>query len=245
MQAVRYVSFLWLLIAGCRSSGPDQNPVPYHSATLSIQRVSPHVYQHTSFLETKSFGKVPCNGIVIVDAGEAIVFDTPATSSATMELIAYTEKELKATIKAVVPTHFHADCLAGLAEFHHRNIPSYALNTTIQLAAGSKATVPQKGFEERLALRVGRKDVVARFLGEGHTKDNIVAYFPAEQVLFGGCLIKEVGAGKGNLEDANVSAWPLTVARLRQTYPDTRLLIPGHGKAGGLELSDYTIQLFK
>ena len=64
-------------------------------------------------------------------------------------------------------------------------------------------------------------------------------------MLFGGCLIKELGAGKGNLEDANVAAWPQTVATLQQAYPATRVLIPGHGKAGGLELSDYTIQLFK
>nr|WP_240935922.1 hypothetical protein [Hymenobacter sp. HDW8] len=105
--------------------------------------------------------------------------------------------------------------------------------------------LPQQGFTDRLVLRVGRQDVIAHFLGEGHTRDNIVAYFPAEQVLFGGCLIKEVGAAKGNLDDANVPAWPQTVTRLRQTYPATKVLIPGHGQAGGMELSDYTIHLFQ
>lgn len=244
-QAVRYVTvFLWMM-TGCRSAGPNLAFVPYHSATLAIQQVSPRVYQHISFLKTNSFGRVACNGIIVVDEGEAIVFDTPATDSSTIELLHYIEHELKATVKAVVPTHFHADCLAGLTEFHHRNIPSYALKSTIALAAVTNATVPQHGFEQRLALRVGQQEVIAHFLGEGHTKDNIVAYFPAEQVLFGGCLIKELGAGKGYLEDANVSAWPQTVAKLKQTYPKTRVLIPGHGQAGGLELSDYTMQLFK
>lgn len=217
----------------------------YQSATLALHRVSPNAYQHTSFLETTSFGRVACNGLIVVDGAEAVVFDTPATEAATVELLDYLEHGLNVRVKAVVPTHFHADCLAGLAEFHRRRIPSYALQATLALAAGNQATVPQHGFAERLALRVGRREVLAHFLGEGHTKDNVVAYFAAEQVLFGGCLIKELGAGKGYLGDANVRTWPETVAKLQRTYPRTRVLIPGHGKAGGLELGDYTIQLFK
>src|SRR5690606_29001726 len=112
------------------------------------------------------------------------------------------------TIKAVVSTHFHADCLGGLEEFHKRSIPSYAHNATIAFATEKKLSIPINGFEHLLELKVGDKSVIAEFVGEGHTKDNIIGYFPAENVLFGGCLIKEIGAGKGNLEDANILAWP-------------------------------------
>lgn len=239
--AVRVLVFS-LLLASCRAAPPA--PLAYQSETLLLLQVSPHVYQHTSFLETDSFGRVACNGMVIVQDGEALVFDTPATTSASRELLAVIERQLKATVKAVVPTHFHADCLAGLREFHQRGIPSYAHQPTIQLAAAQHVVLPQQGFAERLVLRVGGQEVIAHFLGEGHTRDNIVAYFPAEQVLFGGCLIKEMGAGKGNLDDANVPAWPQTVARLQHTYPATKVLIPGHGQAGGLALAAYTIHLF-
>ena len=237
-------SLVWLL-AGCRSASPDQVPLRYRSASLRIQQLAPHVYQHTSYLETNDFGRVACNGMLVVDGGEALVFNTPANAAASRELLAYAEHQLRARVKAVVPTHFHADCLAGLAEFHRRNVPSYALHATIALARSRQVTPPQQGFDEQLRLRAGQQEVIARFVGEGHTPDNIVAYVPAEQVLFGGCLIKELGAGKGNLEDANVAAWPQTVATLQQAYPATRVLIPGHGKTGGLELSNYTIQLFK
>lgn len=237
-------SLVWLL-AGCHSARPAQAPLRYRSASLLIQQLAPHVYQHTSYLETNDFGRVACNGMLVVDGGEALVFNTPANAAASRELLAYAEHQLRARVKAVVPTHFHADCLAGLAEFHRRNVPSYALHATIALARSRQVTPPQHGFDEQLRLRAGRQEVIARFVGEGHTADNIVAYVPAEQVLFGGCLIKELGARKGNLEDANVAAWPQTVATLQQTYPATRVLIPGHGKTGGLELSNYTIQLFK
>jgi metallo-beta-lactamase class B len=41
------------------------------------------------------------------------------------------------------------------------------------------------------------------------------------------------------------NAWSETVSRLKQQYADARIVIPGHGKSGGTELFDYTINLFK
>jgi metallo-beta-lactamase class B len=82
------------------------------------------------------------------------------------------------------------------------------------------------------------------FFGEGHTKDNVVGYFPDDKAVFGGCLIKEVGSGKGNLEDANVAEWSQTVSKVKQFYPEAKIVIPGHGETGGTELFDYTIKLF-
>jgi metallo-beta-lactamase class B len=83
------------------------------------------------------------------------------------------------------------------------------------------------------------------YFGEGHTKDNIVSYFPSEKVLFGGCLIKEVNASKGYLGDANISEWSGTVQSVKRKYGNAKIVLPGHGKPGGMELLDYTIELFK
>ena len=88
------------------------------------------------------------------------------------------------------------------------------------------------------------KRYIAEYFGEGHTKDNIVGYFPADKTLFGGCLIKKVGAGNGNLEDANTDNWSKTVRKIKRKYHSAEIVIPGHGKSGGIELLDYTIQLF-
>jgi metallo-beta-lactamase class B len=73
----------------------------------------------------------------------------------------------------------------------------------------------------------------------------VVAYFPTDQVLFGGCLIKEVGATVGYLGDANTSAWSETVTRVKANFPKVKTVIPGHGKVGGVDLLDYTIRLFE
>ena len=82
-------------------------------------------------------------------------------------------------------------------------------------------------------------------MGEGHTRDNVVSYFLDEKVLFGGCLIKSLKSGKGNLADANTAEWSNTVKTIKRQFKDVEMVIPGHGKPGGIELLDYTIEMFK
>jgi metallo-beta-lactamase class B len=244
---IKYLKVLILifLLFGCKTTRTIENDKNYKSDKLVIQKITDHVYQHTSFLETENFGKVPCNGVVFFDKKEAVVFDTPTDDAASLELINWVEGTLDCQIMAIIPTHTHADCLGGLAAFHKHNISSYANNLTIALARMRNLSIPKNGFDKFLDLTIGNKNVIAEFCGEGHTKDNIIGYFPREKVMFGGCLIKESGAGKGNLEEANIQAWSATVAKVKEKYPDTKIVIPGHGKPGGTELLDYTFKLFE
>lgn len=217
----------------------------YKSKQLIITQISENAFEHTSYKQTDDFGNVPCNGLVVRSKDETIVFDTPTNDKSSEELIAWITETLHCRINAIIPTHFHDDCLGGLNAFHQHHIPSYAHVKTIDLATKDHVTVPQNGFMDSLRLKVGDEHVVATFFGEGHTKDNVVGYFPAEKILFGGCLIKELNAGKGYLGDANVAAWPATVENVKKAYPDVKLVIPGHGNYGSKHLLDYTIKLFK
>lgn len=229
-----------------KKSSPD-SAIVYQTEGLVIRRLSHHVYQHTSFLNTNSFGRVDCNGMIVAVGNDALVFDTPADEKSSEELIAFLQKELRCRIKTVVPTHFHEDCVGGLESFYKHGVPAMASAKTLDLLekAGRKFSKPLVPFSDSLALMVGGKDLRVLYFGEGHTKDNVVAYFPEEAVLFGGCLIKSVGAAKGNLADANVQAWPATVRKLKDRLPLTNIVIPGHGQWGGRELLDYTIELFE
>ena len=105
--------------------------------------------------------------------------------------------------------------------------------------------VPQNGFDKYMELEVGNEKVYIEFFGEGHTCDNIVGYFQVDDIMFGGCLIKETGAGKGNLAEANVEEWSETVRKVKMNYPKVKKIIVGHGKSGGIELLEYTIKLFE
>ncbi|MGL4346575.1 MAG: hypothetical protein ACRCR9_00605 [Chitinophagaceae bacterium] len=50
------------------------------SSSLVLTKLSNHVYIHTSFLQTQDFGNVPCNGMVVIDNNEVIIFDTPTNN---------------------------------------------------------------------------------------------------------------------------------------------------------------------
>ncbi|MDN5202721.1 subclass B1 metallo-beta-lactamase [Fulvivirgaceae bacterium BMA10] len=237
---------LWtlFLLALCACKSPTENAVKYESEDLKIKHLTQNTFIHISYLNTNDFGKVPCNGMVVINKGEAIVFDTPSDDVASSELIKWIQTEKKAKIKAVIATHFHIDCLGGLQAFHDNEIPSYANSLTVELAKSINEIIPQNVFAGYLELEVGGKKVISDFLGEGHTKDNVIGYFPDERVLFGGCLIKSNGAGKGNLNDANINDWPKTVKKIKAKYNEVETIIPGHGKPEDAKLLDYTIELF-
>lgn len=216
----------------------------YRSENLEIKQVSPNTFVHISYLNMQDFGKVGCNGMIVINEGEALVFDTPTNDVTSQELISWLKKEQKVQLKAVLATHFHNDCLGGLKVFQSLGIPSYGSFRTIALAKDAGDLVPENGFENELSLQAGGLQVVSRFLGEGHTRDNVVAFVPTDQVLFGGCLIKELGANEGYLGDANTGAWSETVGNVKSNFPGILTVIPGHGKIGDSELLDYTIRMF-
>lgn len=218
-----------------------------NTKNLVLVRLSDNSYQHISFMNTNNFGRVNCNGMLVLNQGQAVIFDTPADKESSEELIRYVPGKLESKIIAIIPTHFHEDCVAGMEVFTKNNIQAFASNRTIQLLKnkGNRYADTMKGFDDSLTLNLGSKKVIAKYFGEGHTKDNVVGYFPGDNVMFGGCLIKELDASKGNLEDANTKEWSSTLGTLKRGFPDTKIVIPGHGKSGGTDLLDYTESLFK
>lgn len=217
----------------------------YRSDDVVITQISKNTFEHTSFKQTNDWGKVPCNGLIVRDGRETIIFDTPTNDNASEELIKWINETLKCKIKAIIPTHFHDDSIGGLKAFEEKNIPSYAYFRTIDLAKENNYTVPKNSFSDSLILKVGNEIIIVKFFGEGHTKDNVVGYFPNEDVLFGGCLIKEWDTGKGYLGDSNITKWSETVEKVKKEYPNVKTIIPGHGERGDRKLLDYTINLFK
>jgi len=243
LKSTKYLFVLLIFsLLGCT----NQITIPnYESNNLNVENLTNNTFRHISFLSTQDYGRVGCNGMIVIDNGEAIIFDTPTNDADSKELIEWVENTLHCKTVGIVVTHFHVDCLGGLNEFHQRQIPAYASFKTIELAKLDSIQLPIIGFENYLELKVGSKSVINEFIGEGHTIDNVVSYFPDEKVLFGGCLIKRVGAGKGNLADANIKSWSSTVQAVKAKYGNAEIIIPGHGKPGNQDLLDYTIELFK
>lgn len=211
---------------------------------LEIRKVSPGLFIHTSPINLSSGQIYPCNGMIFINQGEAVVFDTPVYEKDTKELLRWLQEEQGVEVKAIVPTHFHDDCLGGLSVFHEAGIRSYANRATYELAKGQAEELPQELFDGSYTFQIGGKSVECWYPGEAHTKDNIVAWVPSRKALFGGCMLKALGVGKGNLADANVETWSASMEAVKEKYPTLKLAIPGHGESGGMELLDFTIKMF-
>lgn len=248
-NSVKTILIIVISIATLNCSAQKQDAFKhkevYKSKDLIVTQIAENSFVHTSFLQTQDFGNVPCNGLIVTNNNEAIIFDTPTNDKSSEELIKWINKTLHSKINAIIPTHFHDDCLGGLQAFHNNDIPSYAYFKTRELAKKNNFVIPQNSFNESLTLKVGNEIIIAKFFGEGHSKDNIVGYFPSEKILFGGCLIKELDASKGYLGDANVADWSSTVEKVGEEYPNVKIVVPGHGEFGNKELLNYTINLFK
>lgn len=243
---ILYFSSVLFLLSCSPHKKEMQSKVVYKTDNLSVIQLSDNIYEHISFKDTESFGRVPCNGMIVKDGNETVILDTPTNDKSSEELISWVENNLHSKVNALVVTHFHDDSLGGLKEFDKNNIPSYADYLTIELAKKQTGFgVPGHGFNDTITVKAGRYKVLVKYFGEGHTKDNVVAYVPDEKAMFGGCLIKEMDASKGYLGDANVQTWSQTVEKVKAEYPDVKIVIPGHGEVGGGELLDYTIKLFK
>ena len=242
MKKLFLLFFLLSAIVCYAQNGLDKIVV---SENLEITPLSSHVFIHTSQTEFEGFGMVSSNGLIYINGNEAVVIDTPPNDALAEELLTWmAETHPQVKVKAVVPTHFHDDCLGGLKVFHSKGIPSYAYQLTPTLIQEENVALPQNTFNKKLKLKVGEGSVVCEYFGEGHAKDNIVVWIPDEKVLFGGCLIKTLNAGEGNLSDANVAAWPETVLKVKNKYKSVKTVVPGHGSYGNSDLLEYTIHLF-
>ena len=58
----------------CSCSSKSISYKKYESESLKIERVSDHVFQHISYLKTKTMGNVPCNGMIYFNGGEWLAF---------------------------------------------------------------------------------------------------------------------------------------------------------------------------
>jgi metallo-beta-lactamase class B len=74
--------------------------------------------------------------------------------------------------------------------------------------------------------------------------DNIVVWVPSEQILFVGCMVKSMRSNDlGNIVDGDLKAYPVTINKLIDKFPNAKIVIPGHGQFGGFELIKHTKEL--
>lgn len=212
---------------------------------IELIMLSENAYVHVTTADMPPFGRFPSNGLLLKDGIKAILFDTPVTDSLTEQLIDYVKDSLKLQVVSFAPNHWHNDCMGGLKYLQSINVETYGNKQTIDIGRSKGLPVPQNGFSDSLILKVGSNEAYCYYLGAGHTLDNIVVWVPSEQILFAGCMVKEMSSkGLGNIADADLKAWPVTLNKVLVKFYSAKIVIPGHGKIGSLELIKHSISLF-
>lgn len=204
------------------------------------------VYIHESWHSAENGGRFPSNGLIIIRRGEALIIDTPMDNDKTMRLVRYLKDSMSVDAARLIIGHFHDDCLGGLGYLQSIGVESVANSMTVEKCIEIGLPVPTTAFTDSLIFDFNGEKIECIYPGAGHSFDNIIVWIPGEKILFGGCLVKSLDSrGLGNLSDAVVADWDLTIERIIDNYPGIKTVIPGHGNSGGPELLSYTIELVK
>ncbi|RKH67978.1 subclass B1 metallo-beta-lactamase [Corallococcus interemptor] len=238
-------SALLLLLTAC-ASAPSVPPPPSQeefvlAKDVRVRRLAPGVWMHVTEAGGDWAG-VTANGLLVEDGDASILVDTGWTPEHSKALLTWARDTLHHPVRAAVVTHFHLDRTGGIPTLDAQGIPVHAREDTALRASKQGNPVPSKRLSD--AQDFGPLSVF--FPGAGHSPDNLVVMHPASGILYGGCFIKDAHAKSlGNLEDADVAAWPSSLQREREHFPNARIIIPGHEQPGGLELLDHTEALLK
>ncbi|RKH63324.1 COR family subclass B1 metallo-beta-lactamase [Corallococcus llansteffanensis] len=240
-------SVLLLLLTACASTPP----VPSSSTDetvlaedVRVRRIAPGLWVHVTSAgkEWGQWAGTPANGLIVEDGDASILVDTGWNPRQAEALLTWARDTLHHPVRAAVVTHFHEDRTGGIPALDAQGIPVHALEDTARRAAAQGKPVPGQRLSD--AQDFGPLSVF--FPGAGHAPDNLIVFHPASGVLYGGCFVKDAAAKDlGNLGDADVTAWPSSLQRARQHYPDARVIVPGHGLLGGPELLGHTEALLR
>ena len=202
------------------------------------------VYVHVTWHQLEHSGRFSSNGLIMIRKGKALMVDTPMDNVKTERLTRFLKDSLSADLVKLIIGHFHDDCLGGLGFIQSIGVESIAHSSTIEKCKETGLPVPSTSFTDSLLFDFHGEPVECRYFGPGHSFDNITVWIPGEKMLFGGCLIRSADSkGLGNLSDAVVEEWDLTVKKLMKRYPDVKTVVPGHGESGGVELLTHTIKM--
>lgn len=213
---------------------------------ITLVKISDNAFIHISYTNDTQFGRFPSNGLILINNNEAFLFDTPITILQTEELVDFITDSLKLKIIGFVPNHWHNDCTGGLDYLKKIGVKTYANQLTIDILKQKGQIYPDGGFKDSLQLFLGDKEILCYYLGAAHSMDNIVVWIPSEKTLFAGCMAKSTNSTNlGNTVDGDLKTYPITIKKVIDKFPYAKMVIPGHGNFGGIELLTHTLKLSK
>jgi len=200
---------------------------------------------HGAEVFSKRYPSLDLNIGAVVCGNGVLVVDTRAHHRQAGELLDDLRRVTPHPVCGVVNTHHHWDHTFGNAAMppvpiwgHERCAQALRLQGDRMLREAKEwfpaqahlfdqvvITPPDHTFSQAADLTVGGRKVELRYLGRGHTDNDIVVCVPDAGVIFAGDLIEE--SAPPYFGDSYPLEWPDAVAALLEMAPGP--VVPGHG----------------
>lgn len=257
--AIYMASVLVFMFSACQNNNnvpkqeplkkPDESFLKYgdtNETIVELTKINNSVWVHTSYTEENG-SLIPSNGLVVLTDKNLVLIDTPWTELQMESLDKLAHEAFNGTFKSAIISHAHVDRIGGASYLRKKKIPITSLDNVAKKAEEKGFVVPdQISKGDNVTLKIDNTDFEIFYPGEGHTTDNTVVWIEKYNLLFAGCLVKQYGADSlGDITEANLEKWPETIKALQEKYPDTEVVVPGHGQWGDTTLMDYTLELLE
>lgn len=170
------------------------------------------------------------NGLLLSTPKGVAMVDTPWDDDQTNQLIDWVAKNLDQKILFCISTHYHDDRIGGIGALKANGIKTFASEATSIRALAQGYPKVSQTFKYDTILHMGSIPLEIYYPGAGHAPDNEAVWFPRQKLLFGGCIVKSTDTNSlGNIAEADLKQWPLSIKKLIKRYPEVVTIIPGHG----------------
>lgn len=231
---------IFILIIGYAGNAYAQS-----SPKLKIESLTDNFYVYTTY-NTYQDSKLRSNGVYLVTKKGVVLFDTPWDTSQFQPLLDSIYMRHKQKVIMAFATHWHSDKTAGLEYYRNKGIKTYTTVLTDLLSQQHNAKRAEFLMQQDTTFVIDKYQFETYYPGEGHTKDNIVVWFPKERILLGGCLIKgALDENLGYLGDGNIKEYASTLLKVKRKFSNPTFIITTHSDWRDIHSLDNSIKLAK
>ena len=199
---------------------------------------------------------VPNIGIIVGD-NSVMVVDTGMGPKNALLVLEEVRKITDKPIEYLAITHFHPEHGMGAQAFPDETrivVPVAQKNellakgqSYIEFFSGMSPEIagllsevelqsPDIAFDNKLEIDLGNQIVELYYFHTAHTQGDMFVFLPDQKLLFGGDIIIERFFPIMPDSDSSALGWMESLKKLKALQP--RIIIPGHGEAGGIDLID-------
>jgi len=212
---------------------------------LTISHLKGDFYIYTTYGSFNG-NPVPANSMYMLTSKGAVLFDTPWDSTQFQPLLDSIKIKHNQGVVLCISTHFHEDRTAGLEFYRRKGIKTYTTKRTDEMSKVRNEKRAEFLIYKDTIFTMGQHTFQTYYGGQGHSPDNIAIWFDKEKILYGGCLVKSTEAEDlGNLSDANVKAWAVTIKNIQHKFGKPDYVIPGHLDWRSNESLTHTLDLIQ